>query len=300
MEGDRKLGRLDNIMTSNTRRFERERERERERELSMHLSVSRIPSGPMLYSSQSTALKFHGGLRILELIPNIVTKRGPSLQLEISKSKGGVGVITMRDRSKNRKPLQRGRNLSIEAIQTVQALKRAKKNTNSLEREMEYKVKRLLKFDLMAVLRELLRQNEPLLALKVFEEVQKEYWYKPQVLLYADMINVLASNGMLDMVERLFLYLKMESCLDSDTEGFNALLKALMEFGTTGLVMDCFHLMKVVGCAPDKSTFRILIDGLELKGETTFSAVVRKEAEKHFGGPLEFLEEEQDLTLSSN
>ncbi|XP_043708946.1 protein THYLAKOID ASSEMBLY 8-like, chloroplastic [Telopea speciosissima] len=266
----------------------------------MHSYASRIPSEPMLYSSQTCAVNIHGSLRIVEAITNIATKRAPTLQLAISKSKGRVGVITMRDRSKNRKPLQRGRNLSIEAIQTVQALKRAKKDINSLEREMEYKVRRLLKFDLMAVLRELLRQNEPLLALKVFQEVQKEYWYKPQVLLYADMINVLASNGMLEMVERLFLYLKMESSLDADTEGFTALLKTLIEFGTTRLVMDCFHLMKAVGCEPDKSTFRILIDELELKGETTLSAIVRKEAEKHFGGSLEFLEEKQDLTLSSN
>ncbi|KAJ4967281.1 hypothetical protein NE237_019130 [Protea cynaroides] len=264
----------------------------------MHLSATSIPSGP-LCCFRSDAENFHGSRRILEVIPVIATKRAPSLQLAISKSKGGIGVITMRDRSKNRKPLQRGRNLSIEAIQTVQALKRAKKDTNSLEREIQSKVRRLLKWDLIAVLRELQRQNEPLLALKVFEEVQKESWYKPQMLLYADMISVLASNGMLDIVERLFLYLKMESSLDADTEGFNALLKTLMEFGTTGLVMDCFHLMKAVRCEPDKSTFRILIDGLELKGEATLSAIARKEAEKHFGG-LEFLEENQDLTLSSN
>lgn len=81
-------------------------------------------------------------------------------------------VITMKDRSKNRKPLQRGRNLSIEAIQAVQALKRANRNTYNnplpeLERVFDFKFRRLLKFDMMAVLRELLRQNECLLALKV-------------------------------------------------------------------------------------------------------------------------------------
>ena len=82
-------------------------------------------------------------------------------------------VITMKDRSKNRKPLQRGRNLSIEAIQAVQALKRANRNNHGnslteLERVFDSKFRRLLKFDMMAVLRELLRQNECLLALKVF------------------------------------------------------------------------------------------------------------------------------------
>lgn len=76
--------------------------------------------------------------------------------------------ISMRDRSKNRKPLQKGRNLSIEAIQAVQALKRAKQNGESaLEQVFNSKITRLLKNDLIAVLRELIRQNQCLLALKV-------------------------------------------------------------------------------------------------------------------------------------
>lgn len=75
----------------------------------------------------------------------------------------------MRDRSKNRKPLQKGRNLSIEAIQAVQALKRvANKNDDSaVEQVFNSKVRRLIKSDMIAVLRELLRQNQCLLALKV-------------------------------------------------------------------------------------------------------------------------------------
>lgn len=76
-------------------------------------------------------------------------------------------VVTMRDRTNNPRPLQKGRNLSIEAIQTVQALKRAQKHHHSLEQAFNFKFRRLLKLDMMAVLRELLRQNECLLALKV-------------------------------------------------------------------------------------------------------------------------------------
>ena len=71
-------------------------------------------------------------------------------------------------RSLNRKPLQKGRNLSIEAIQTVQALKLAYNNDKSLlDQIFRSKFSRLLKFDMTAVLRELLRQNHCLLALKV-------------------------------------------------------------------------------------------------------------------------------------
>lgn len=83
------------------------------------------------------------------------------------KTGSGMMSITMRDRSKNRKPLQRGRNLSIEAIQAVQALKRAVSSEVLLEQVFDTKFRRLLKFDMITVLRELLRQNQCLLALKV-------------------------------------------------------------------------------------------------------------------------------------
>ncbi|XP_016565639.2 uncharacterized protein LOC107863943 isoform X2 [Capsicum annuum] len=95
---------------------------------------------------------------------------------------GGNMRIGMRDRSKNRKPLQKGRNLSIEAIQAVQALKRvASKNDDAVAVEQVFnsKIRRLLKSDMIAVLRELLRQNQCLLALKSGEASSAANW--PQV-----------------------------------------------------------------------------------------------------------------------
>lgn len=81
----------------------------------------------------------------------------------------------MRDRSKNRKPLQKGRNLSSEAIQAIQALKRARRHGGEgelvaggpLDVVIESKIRRLVKFDMMAVLGELQRQNEAFLSLQV-------------------------------------------------------------------------------------------------------------------------------------
>lgn len=111
--------------------------------------------------------------------------RGEILRLGFTPRRGVSGrspvlrramVIKMRDRSKNRKPLQRGRMLSIEAIQAVQALKRANppppstspsSSSSMLDRVIDSKIRRLLKFDMVAVLRELLRQNECSLSLKV-------------------------------------------------------------------------------------------------------------------------------------
>ncbi|KAK9164862.1 hypothetical protein Scep_000053 [Stephania cephalantha] len=205
-------------------------------------------------------------------------------------------TVTMRDRSKNRKPLQRGR-ISVEAIQAVQALKRAKSDCNSLERAFESKFRRLVKADMIAVLRDLQRQNESLLAFQVFDDIRKEHWYKPKVLVYADMISVLASNNLFEKVEMLCLYLKMEKNLEGDTESFNALLRILMEFGFTRLAIECFHLMKAIGCDPDESTYRFLINGLESNGETGLSSTLKQEAEEHFGWPLELQEEEELVTL---
>lgn len=76
--------------------------------------------------------------------------------------------IISRDRSKNRKPTQRGRYLSIEAIQAVQSLKRA--NTyggDSVFGVIESKVQRLLKREMVAVLKELQNQGEGILAFQV-------------------------------------------------------------------------------------------------------------------------------------
>ena len=76
----------------------------------------------------------------------------------------------MRDRSKNRKPTQRGRYLSTEAIQAVQSLKRAALRgapAASAAAAVEPKLRRLLKADMVAVFRELAAQGEALLALQV-------------------------------------------------------------------------------------------------------------------------------------
>ncbi|XP_010521078.1 PREDICTED: pentatricopeptide repeat-containing protein At1g62350 [Tarenaya hassleriana] len=211
---------------------------------------------------------------------------------------GGTGgvksmTVTMRDRSKNRKPLQRGRNLSIEAIQAVQALKRAKSPPPSpeLERVMDSKFRRLLKFDMVAVLRELLRQNETCLALKVFEEIQKEHWYKPQVRLYSDMIAVMAANGLLEKVGYLYSRIKAEKGLEAVIEGFDSLLEIFLNHKQFDLAMDCYAFMQSIGIEPERSSFRILVKGLESNGEMGYSAVVRQDAYRYYGDSLEFLEQ---------
>ncbi|KAL0888271.1 hypothetical protein Bca101_012254 [Brassica carinata] len=241
-------------------------------------------------------------------------------------------VIKMRDRSKNRKPLQRGRMLSIEAIQAVQALKRANtpppppppqspsstspSPSSMLDRVIDSKIRRLLKFDIVAVLRELLRQNECSLALKVhlslspcsfccvltrvrfqvFEEIRKEYWYKPQVRLYADMITVMADNALVEEVNHLYAAMKSEKGLMADIESFNTLLVILLNHKLFELVMDCYAFMQSIGYEPDRSSFRILVQGLESNGEMDLSGTVRQDALEYYGESLEFTEEIEDIS----
>lgn len=112
------------------------------------------------------------------------------------------------------------------------------------------------------------------------------------------MVSVLASNGLFEKVRLLLLYMRAES-LDADTEGFNALLRTLMEFDIYEVAVECFQLMEAAGCEPDESTFRILINGFEAKGEMDLSAIVRQEAGKYFGESLEFLlveKEEEEVS----
>ncbi|XP_042000579.1 protein THYLAKOID ASSEMBLY 8, chloroplastic-like [Salvia splendens] len=207
-------------------------------------------------------------------------------------------MVSMRDRSKNRKPLQKGRSLSIEAIQTVQALKRASKNSHSsLQQAFTANFRRLLKSDMIAVLRELLRQNQCLLALQVFEDMKEEERYCPKLSLYAEMVAALGSNGMLEQVHELIVELKAETTVSPDIQGFNALMESLMSLNLTGLAVECYYLMKSVSCDPDKLSFKILIDGLTSNGEIELSEAIEKDARGYYG-PFWDLSEEEEAEMS--
>lgn len=114
------------------------------------------------------------------------------------------------------------------------------------------------------------------------------------MLLYAEMIRVFAENDLFEYVSVVYTYLKTDtSSLEPDIEGFNVLLTCLLSFSLTGLVMDCYQLMKSVGCEPDRSSFRILVQGLEPTGEEESLDIIRNDAIKYYGD-LEFLEDVED------
>lgn len=88
--------------------------------------------------------------------------------------------------------------------------------------------------------------------------------------------------------------MKAEADLAPEIDGFNALLKALVSHNLGELAMESYYLMKDVGCEPDKASFRIVIKGLESKGEAVDLRTVKQDAQRLYGESLEFLEEEEE------
>ena len=92
-----------------------------------------------------------------------------------------------------RTPLVKGRILSIEAIQAIQTLKRLHRtNPPELTSLVSNTLTRLIKSDLLATLRELLRQQHCTIALRVFSTLRSEYG--ADLSLYAEMAQTLAAT----------------------------------------------------------------------------------------------------------
>lgn len=127
----------------------------------------------------------------------------------------------------------------------------------------------------------------------MFEDIRKEYWYKPQVSLYAEAIEAFAGNGLLEQVKVLYIELQRERDLELEIEGFNSLLRTFTSSSLIELAMDCYNFMKEVGCKPEVTSFRILISGLESMGETGTLAIIKQDAQMCYGESLEFLHEKE-------
>ncbi|KAJ6991502.1 hypothetical protein D5086_014295 [Populus alba] len=199
-------------------------------------------------------------------------------------------VITCSLRGKPRPPLWRAKRLSTEAIQAIQSLKLARSSTPRLEEVFDSKLSRLLKTDLLDTLAVLQNQNELDLALKVFEFVRKEVWYKPDILLYHAMIQMLGRNKMVEMAEEFFGKLEKEG-LKPDTRAFTEMIGAYLQVGMIDKAMETYERMKASGCDPDKLTFRILIRNLEGAGKEELVDRIKKECGDYMDYPKKFLEE---------
>lgn len=187
-------------------------------------------------------------------------------------------VCSSRNPGKPRGPLWRGRNLSNESLQAVQELKRAKGNHASVLTVLNTKISRLLKPDLVAVLGELQRQDECELALQIFDVVRKEIWYKPDVVLYVDMINTLGRNNLIEDVEKLTIFSREEG-IQPDSRFYTAVIGANLRSGKIPKAMEVYDEMKKNGCFPSELTYGILLKGLHDSGEVDLAIALEAEYE---------------------
>ncbi|RWR95577.1 pentatricopeptide repeat-containing protein [Cinnamomum micranthum f. kanehirae] len=152
----------------------------------------------------------------------------------------------------NRPQLLRGRILSSEAILAIQALKRS----SSSSADLRPLFSRLIKPDLLAALRELLRQNHCLLALTVFSSARREPWYRTDYSLYAEIISALARNGMPSEIDRLVADIVEEGFYAGDSRGLGRLLRTLVAAERPKAVIDVYELMKRGECVLDEFMYK--------------------------------------------
>ncbi|XP_039000207.1 pentatricopeptide repeat-containing protein At1g62350-like [Hibiscus syriacus] len=198
-------------------------------------------------------------------------------------------TVTCGLRGGKRKPLWKSRVLSTEAIQTVHSLKLANSDSK-LHHVFSTRLSRLLKADLLDTLAELQRQNEFPLSLKVFEFVRKEVWYKPDMSMYCDMIQLLGKNKMIEMAEQLFDEVK-EDGLKPNTRAYTELIGAYLQVGMIEKAMETYDRLKASGCSPDKLTFTILLRNLKNVGKKELAAVLKKDCIEYMEYPERFLED---------
>eukprot|EP00252_Welwitschia_mirabilis_P021706 TRINITY_DN5642_c0_g1_i1.p1 TRINITY_DN5642_c0_g1~~TRINITY_DN5642_c0_g1_i1.p1 ORF type:complete len:265 (-),score=49.07 TRINITY_DN5642_c0_g1_i1:900-1694(-) len=211
---------------------------------------------------------------------------GTKWTLKQKKKRTGSLVIEMRDKGRNRGPLWRGRVLSSEAIQAVRSLKRAKGDPQKLHQTLTSDLSRLLKKDLLSVFQELQRQDLCDLLFPVFEAVRKESWYKPDLTLYAGLIETFGRNNLMDKVESCLREMQKEG-LQPDSRIFTATIGAFLNMGLVESALQTFQLMKQTECYPDKLTFLVLIKGLEKLGNLELAEAVMKESIQYLQEPLD-------------
>ncbi|XP_074312519.1 protein THYLAKOID ASSEMBLY 8, chloroplastic [Silene latifolia] len=145
----------------------------------------------------------------------------------------------------NRGPLLKGRILSTEAILTIQSLKRSRLT----DKPHVSPLSRLLKADLIAVLRELLRQDQCALALEAFAAVRSEPWYNTDFALYADLVLGLSRSAMWQEIDCLIEGLEMEGegvKLD-DKKGLGRLIRGLVASERRESLVRVYRVMKRAG-----------------------------------------------------
>ena len=86
--------------------------------------------------------------------------------------------------------------------------------------------------------------------------MRKEVWYKPDMSLHCDMIQLLGKNRMTEMAEQLFTELEKDG-LKPVTRAFTEMIGAYLQVGMIEKAMETYERLKASGCSLDKLTFTI-------------------------------------------
>ncbi|EOY26848.1 Emb:CAB51178.1, putative [Theobroma cacao] len=182
----------------------------------------------------------------------------------------------------NRGPLVKGRILSTEAIQAIQSLKRAYRNSSPTTTNTQLpSLSRLIKSDLLATLLELLRQDQCILALHVLSTVRSEY--PPlHLTLYADVVTALARNQLGGEIDGLIGEMEAIEC--DDEKALVRLIKGVVGAGRRESTVRICGLMKENGVGSRKRVGQYVVKVLS-KGLRRFGEVgLALEVESEFGG----------------
>ncbi|KAG8660177.1 protein THYLAKOID ASSEMBLY 8-like, chloroplastic isoform X1 [Manihot esculenta] len=183
-----------------------------------------------------------------------------------------------------RGPLWRGKKLiGKEALFVILGLKRFKDDEEKLQKFIKTHVLRLLKMDMIAVLTELERQEEVSLSIQmqecnmaliillglwsyhkkfqVFQVIQKQDWYKPDVYLYKDLVIALTRTGKMDEAMKLWEAMRNEN-LFPDSQMYTEVIRGFLRDGSPADAMNIYEDMKKSPDPPEELPFRILLKGL--------------------------------------
>ncbi|KAA0059315.1 hypothetical protein IC582_002592 [Cucumis melo] len=183
----------------------------------------------------------------------------------------------------NRGPLVKGRTLSIEAIQAIQSLKRAERSDpTKLQQVLSTTLSRLLKADLVATLKELLRQERCALALEVFAVIRSEY--RAELGLYAEVAAALSRNGAAEEIDRLVCDLDGRDGViewGDDDKGLIKLIKAVISGNRRESTVRIYRMMRRNGWGSmikgDDYMIKVMSKGLRRVGELELADEINRE-----------------------
>ncbi|KAH9309165.1 hypothetical protein KI387_037076 [Taxus chinensis] len=151
--------------------------------------------------------------------------------------------------------------LGREGLLVVQEMKRFKKNNERIQKFMKSHVSRLLKSDLLSVLAEFQRQDEVFLALKIYNVVRKEIWYKPDKPFYRDMLFTLARNKKREEAMIVWQDMKGEE-IHLDQHTYGDIVRAFLDNESPSVAMKIYEEMRESLDPPLELPYRVILKGL--------------------------------------